>query len=408
MSAATAARDKLPLAGVRVLDLTNVLAGPYAGYQLSLMGADVVKVEVPGAGDLARQLGASSELNDERVGASFLAQNAGKRSLTLNLKSPDGRQVMRRLIQDSDVLVENFRPGVMERLGFGWEALSELNPGLVYCAVSGFGSDGPLSDRPAYDQIIQGLSGMMDATGTQETGPLRAGFPVADVLGGLAAAFAISSAIVRRERTGEGTRLDVSMLETAITAMGWGVSNYLSAGVEPSRIGNENATAAPSGTFATAEGTLNIAANKQEQFETLCGLLEAAELVSDPRFATRENRKANRVELREEIEARLAQRSAADWERTLSESGVPAARVLSVREALELEHIEHRGLVHTLPFPGPGDRELRVLGSGVHVDGAALGPDRSPPLLGEHTDQVLQESGFEQDDIDEFRKAGVV
>ncbi|MBQ1082960.1 MULTISPECIES: CaiB/BaiF CoA-transferase family protein [unclassified Nocardiopsis] len=408
MSPATAARDALPLAGVRVLDLTNVLAGPYAGYQLSLMGADVVKVEVPGAGDLARQLGASSELNDERVGASFLAQNAGKRSLTLNLKSDAGRQVMRTLVSDSDVLLENFRPGVMERLGFDWETLRELNPGLVYCSVSGFGSDGPLSDRPAYDQIIQGLSGMMDATGTEETGPLRAGFPIADVLGGLAAAFAVGSALVRRERTGEGTRLDVSMLETAITAMGWGVSNYLSAGVEPSRIGNENATAAPSGTFTTGEGTLNIAANKQEQFETLCRLLQASELVADPRFATRENRKAHRVALRGELEERLAGRSAADWETVLSDAGVPAARVLSVREALELEHVEHRGLVRTLAFPGQDDRELHVLGSGVHVDGTSLGPDRSPPLLGEHTDQVLREAGYEQSEVNALREAGVV
>ncbi|MBR8742366.1 CaiB/BaiF CoA-transferase family protein [Nocardiopsis sp. MG754419] len=408
MSAATAPRDTLPLAGVRVLDLTNVLAGPYAGYQLSLMGADVVKVEVPASGDLARQLGASSELNERRVGASFLAQNAGKRSLTLNLKAPEGRRVMRRLVRDADVLIENFRPGVMERLGFGWDELSEINPGLVYCAVSGFGADGPLSDRPAYDQIIQGLSGMMDATGTEETGPLRAGFPIADVMGGLAAAFAISGALVRRERTGEGSRLDVSMLETAITAMGWGVSNYLSAGVEPSRIGNENATAAPSGTFSTGEGTLNIAANKQEQFEILCARLAAPELVEDPRFATREGRKSHRVALREALEERLAERSAAEWEHILSEAGVPAARVLSVREALELDHVAHRGLVRTLPFPGDEDRELRVLGSGVHVDGSALGPDRSPPLLGEHTDQILGESGFDQDDVDALREAGVV
>lgn len=408
MSASTAAKDDLPLAGIRVLDLTNVLAGPFAGYQLALMGADVVKVEVPGAGDLARQLGASPELNRERLGASFLAQNAGKRSLTLNLKSAEGRQVMKRLIGDADVLVENFRPGVMDRLGFGWDELRDTNPGLVYCAVSGFGADGPLSDRPAYDQIIQGLSGMMDATGTQESGPLRAGFPIADVMGGVAAAFAIGSALVRRERTGRGSHLDVSMLETAITALGWGASNHLSAGVEPTRIGNENATAAPSGTFSTAEGMLNIAANKQEQYEILCHRIGSPELLDDPRFATRESRKANRVELREVIEEHLAKRTAADWEETLSAAGVPAARVLSVRDALELEQIDHRGLVRTLPFPGDEARELRVLGTGVHVDGASLGPDRSPPLLGEHTDQILQEAGFEQADIDALREAGAL
>lgn len=398
----------LPLAGVRVLDMTNVLAGPYAGYQLALMGADVVKIEVPGSGDLARRLGASAELNEQRMGASFLAQNGGKRSLTLDLKSDSGRRVMRSLLGGADVLLENFRPGVLERLGFGPDVLREANPGLVYCAISGFGADGPLSDRPAYDQIVQGLSGMMGATGTPDTGPLRAGFPIADVLGGLAAAFAVSSALVQRERTGVGAHLDVSMLETAITAMGWGVSNFLSTGVEPSRIGNENATAAPSGAFATGDGALNISANKQEQFEILCGVVGAPELREDPRFARREDRKAHREELREALEERLKGRTAAEWERELSGAGVPAGRVLGVREALESEQVVHRGLVHTLPFPGAKGRELRVLGSGVHVDGAALGPRRPPPLLGEHTAAVLREAGFGEAEIEALREEGAV
>lgn len=402
MSAGT---PPLPLSGIRVLDLTNVLAGPYAGYQLALMGADVVKVELPGSGDLARRLGASAELNDERLGASFLAQNGGKRSVAVNLKAPQGRDVLRRLAAESDVLLENFRPGVMERLGVGWEDLSSANPGLVYCAVSGFGAEGPLSERPAYDQIIQGLSGMMAATGTDGTGPLRAGFPVADVLGGMAAAFAVSSALVRRGRTGAGAYLDVSMLDTAVTAMGWGASNLLSAGVEPERIGNENATAAPSGTFQTGDGPLNIAANKQEQFTALCRVIGAPELAEDPRFARREDRKANRAELRGAIEERLHDGTALAWEERLAAAGVPAARVLGVREALELDQVAHRRLVHTLPFPGAEDRELRVLGSGVHVDGAPLRPHRAPPLLGEHTDQVLQEAGYGPEDVDDLRKA---
>ncbi|MES0835826.1 CaiB/BaiF CoA transferase family protein [Nocardiopsis tropica] len=396
------------LAGVRVLDMTNVLAGPYAGYQLALMGAEVVKVEVPGSGDLARRLGAAPDLSARGLGASFLAQNAGKRSLTLDLKSPRGGEVMERLVRGSDVLLENFRPGVLERLGFGWERLREINPRLVYCAVSGFGADGPMSGRPAYDQIVQGLSGMMSATGTPGTGPLRAGFPVADVLGGLAAAFAVSTALVRRERTGIGASVDVSMLETAITAMGWGVSNFLTTGVEPSPIGNENATAAPSGTFAAADGALNIAANKQEQFETLCALVGAPHLASDPRFARREDRKAHRDALREELEKHLARRTAREWERELSEAGVPAARVLSVAEALDLDQVEHRGLVHTLPFPGEEGRELRVLGSGVHVDGAALAPPGPPPVLGEHTAEVLREAGFGDEEIDRLREEGTV
>ncbi|WP_035275460.1 CaiB/BaiF CoA transferase family protein, partial [Actinoalloteichus caeruleus] len=185
------------LSGVRVLDLSNVLAGPYASYQLGLFGADVIKVEVPGSGDLARQLGADPDLNRDLLGASFLAQNGGKRSVTVNLKSEAGREVFTRLVAQADVLVENFRPGVLARLGFPWERLQEINPRLVYCAISGFGQSGPLRDRPAYDQIIQGLSGMMAVTGTEDTAPLRAGYPVGDTLGGLAAAMAVATALVR-------------------------------------------------------------------------------------------------------------------------------------------------------------------------------------------------------------------
>ncbi|GLU48494.1 CaiB/BaiF CoA transferase family protein [Nocardiopsis ansamitocini] len=394
------------LAGVRVLDLTNVLAGPYAGYQLALMGADVVKVEVPGSGDLARQLGGSPQLNADLVGASFLAQNAGKRSLTLDLKHERGKEVMERLVAGADVLLENFRPGVLARLGFGWDRLRAINPGLVYCAVSGFGSAGPMRQRPAYDQIIQGLSGMMGATGTPDTGALRAGFPVADVMGGLAAAFAISTALVRRERTGAGAFLDVSMLETAITAMGWGVSNYLTTGAEPARIGNENATAAPSGTFATGEGDLNIAANKQEQFVALCAVADCPELATDRRFAAREDRKRNREQLRTELEKFLVRRSALEWEELLAAAGVPAARVLGVADALDLDQVTYRGLVHEMDFPGAPDRRLRVLGNGVHVDGRGPVPARRPPLLGEHTDELLSELGWDDAAIRELREDG--
>ncbi|TDC69828.1 CaiB/BaiF CoA transferase family protein, partial [Streptomyces hainanensis] len=357
------------LEGVRVLDLTNVLAGPFAGYQLALQGADVVKVEMPGSGDLARQLGADRALGDELLGASFLAQNAGKRSITLNLKDPAGREALLRAVRESDVLLENFRPGVLDRLGLGWKALSAENPGLVYCAISGFGQTGPLRDRPAYDQIIQGLSGMMSVTGTPETAPLRAGFPVADTLGGMAAAFAVTAALVRRGRTGEGAFVDVSMLESALTAMGWVTSNYLITGAAPRPMGNENFTAAPSGTFRTADGYLNIAANRQQQFATLCRLIGREDLTSDPRFTHPGDRKTHRDALRAEVESGLAARPAVEWEEILSDAGVPAARVLSVPDALALEQLAARAFVRELPFPDGRDRTLSVLGSPVRVDG---------------------------------------
>ncbi|MFC8002295.1 CaiB/BaiF CoA transferase family protein [Streptomyces olivaceus] len=396
------------LEGVRILDLTNVLAGPFAGYQLALQGADVIKVEVPESGDLARQLGADRALGEELLGASFLAQNGGKRSLTLNLKVPEGREALLRAVRETDVLLENFRPGVMDRLGVGWKTLRAENPHLVYCAISGFGQTGPLRDRPAYDQIIQGLSGMMSVTGTPGTAPLRAGFPVADTLGGMAAAYAVAAALVRRGRTGEGAFVDVSMLESALTAMGWVTSNYLISGRDPRPMGNENFTAAPSGTFRTADGHLNIAANRQQQYTTLCRLVGREDLATDPRFTHPADRKTHRDALREEVESALAARSAAEWEEILSDAGVPAARVLSVPDALALDHLAARGFVHDLPFPDGRDRPLHVLGSPVRVDDGPAAAPVPPPLLGEHTDEILAELGYTPAEITALREGGAV
>jgi crotonobetainyl-CoA:carnitine CoA-transferase CaiB-like acyl-CoA transferase len=392
------------LAGIRVLDMTNVLAGPFAGYQLALMGADVIKIETPGTGDLARQLGDSAELSSERLGTSFLAQNSGKRSVTVNLKTAGGKEVFERLVTRADVLLENFRPGVLERLGFGWDRLRSVNPRLVYCAVSGFGADGPMRTRPAYDQIVQGLSGIMSVTGTRDTAPLRVGYPVCDSFGGLAAAFAVSSALVRQQRTGQGAYLDTSMLDAALSSMGWVVSDHLIAGREPTPMANENITSAPSGTFRTADGALNIAANKQEQFETLCRILDRPELVHDPRFATREDRKLNRDVLREELETSLKARSAAEWDEILLGAGVPAAPVVSVPQALRSEQVVRRGLVATVESPAACGGTLRVLGLPTHVDGHAVSPSSPAPRLGEHTDEILAAVGYGRSEIDRLRE----
>jgi crotonobetainyl-CoA:carnitine CoA-transferase CaiB-like acyl-CoA transferase len=373
-----------PLHGIRVLDLTNVLAGPYCSYQLMLFGAEVVKIEVPGSGDLARHLGPDPELNDAGVGASFLAQNAGKKSVELDLKTPEGRATFEDLVRGADVLLENFRAGVLARLGFGWPRLRELNAGLVYCAISGFGQTGPMSQAPAYDQIIQGLSGMMSITGTEETAPLRVGFPVCDTVGGLMAALSISAALAGRERTGEGCFLDLSMLEASLSAMGWPVTHYLISGVRPAPMGQQNVTAAPSGTFDTADGLLNIAANRQAQFEKLCRLLDRDDLVTDPRFADREARKRNRDALNDELNRELRKRPAAEWERLLPSIGVPAARILSVPQAVESEQLAHRGFFTDVPFPGDAGRVVRASGNGVLVNGEPLRPAGPPPRLGEH------------------------
>ncbi|TRC92927.1 CoA transferase [Mesorhizobium sp. WSM4303] len=377
------------LAGIRVLDLTNVLAGPYCAYQLALLGADVIKVEAPQGGDLARQLGASPALNKAGMGASFLAQNAGKRSVVLDLKKEADRERFLDLVASADALVENFRPGVMERLGLGYEKLKEVRPGLVYCAISGFGQTGPMRDNPAYDQIIQGLSGIMSITGTPDTAPLRVGYPVADTLGGLVGAFAIAAALVKQKTSGEGAFLDVSMLECTLSALGWPVSNYLTAGVEPKPMGNENMTAAPSGAFRTGDGLLNIAANKQEQFVTLCRLIGQPELASDPRFAERETRKQNRAALKALIEAALASASAAAWEEKLNRAGVPAGRILTIPQVLGERQVTERDM--TTRFQGlPGmEQPLTVVRGGFMVDGQAPLPVLPPPVLGEHMDEVF-------------------
>ncbi|MCX5134911.1 MULTISPECIES: CaiB/BaiF CoA-transferase family protein [unclassified Streptomyces] len=376
--------DVRPLDDIRVLDLTNVLAGPYCSYHLMLLGAEVIKVERPGQGDLARNLGPDADLNRAGIGASFLAQNAGKKSVELDLKDPADRAVFEEMLAGADVLLENFRAGVLSRMGYDQDELDRINPRLICCSISGFGQTGPMSDAPAYDQIIQGLSGMMSVTGTLETAPLRVGFPVCDTTGGLSAALAISAALLHRERTGQGSRLDVSMLETSLSAMGWAVSNYMISGVPPEPMGDQNATAAPSGTFRTADGPLNIAANQQRQFEVLCELVGAPELVTDPRFAEREGRKARREELNAALNTALSRRPAAEWERMLTAAGVPAARVLTVPQALDQPQLRHRGFIAELSRPDGSGTALPVLGSGVLFDGEAFLPRTPPPLLGEH------------------------
>jgi crotonobetainyl-CoA:carnitine CoA-transferase CaiB-like acyl-CoA transferase len=397
----------LPLEGTRVLDLTNVLAGPFCGYQLARMGAEVVKVENPKGGDLARRLGADPEMARREMGLSFVAVNAHKQSIALDLKDPRGKAVFLDLVEHADVVLENFRPNVMKRLGLDYPVLVARNPRLVYCAISGFGQTGPWAERPAYDQIVQGLAGVMSVTGDEKSAPLRTGFPICDTIGGMTAAFAVAAALAGQRATGQGRFIDVSLLESTLAAMGWVVSNFLNGGTVPRPMGNENVTAAPSGTFRTGNGLLNISANEQKQFETLLDLIGRPDLASDARFAERQSRKRHRDGLRALIEDRLAARSAAEWETLFNAHGVPAGQVLGVPEILDEPQVRDRGFVETLPATTPDGGSLRITRPGFRLDEPMPAPT-DPPSLGADTRTWLRRLGRSDEEIDAMARAGIV
>ncbi len=393
------------LSGIRILDMTNVLAGPFCCHQLAHMGAEVIKIEAVGTGDLARQLGADKELSRANMGISFLAQNAGKKSLTVNLKSRDGKAIFKRLLVTADVLVENFRPGVMKRLELNYEFLKHIRPNLIYCAISGFGQTGPMSARPAYDQIIQGLSGVMSVTGKPGNEHLRVGYPLADTIGGLTAAMAISGAL---NRTPRGQFIDVSMLDSVLTTMGWVVSNYLIGGIEPTKYGNENITSAPSGSFNTKDGLLNIAANEERQWQILISHLGCEHLANDDRFTTRDNRKVHRITLRQELETFLSAKPAKQWEKELTNLGVPSGVVKSIPEILNDSHTQHRRLIAEFGDVRGIERDISMVRTGFHTDGKPMEVTTPPPTLGQHNQDLLSELGYNQETIDKFIAEGII
>jgi len=394
------------LEGVRVLDLTNVLAGPFATLHLALGGAEVIKIENPEGGDLARKLGNVPELNQQLMGTSFLAQNTNKKSLTLNLKEADAKEIFRKLIVTADILVENFRPGVLARLGFPWETLHEMNPRLIYCAISGFGQTGPDADKPAYDQIIQGLSGVMAVNGDERLNPLRAGFPVCDTVGGLNAAFAMMGALYCREKTGRGQFIDVAMIDSIMPLLGWVAANWLIGGKPPQLLGNDNMTAAPSGTFRTCDGYINIAANEQKQWESLCDVLGVPELKTDERFQKRDVRKANRRALTPLIEAKLAEKPTGYWVQLLNAKGIPSGDILSLQDALVAPQIAHRQTIQTIEEPGIGPLKLFNLSAKFSETPGSL--DAPPPRLSAHTGEILGELGYTEAQVASLRERKVI
>lgn len=399
----------LPLHGIRVLDLTNIVAGPLGSYQLAMMGAEVIKIETPGSGDLSRKMGADATLAQQGMGVSYCALNAGKKSVTLNLKHDEGKAIFRTLVKTADVVMENFRPGVMKRLGLAYDHLKTVNPGIVYCAVSGFGQDGPLAQRPAYDQIVQGFSGLMSLTGTPETAPTRAGYIACDAMGAMTAAFAIAAALVRKQKTGAGEYIDVALLDATLASMAaWVVSNYLNAGAVPKPMGNENHSAAPSGTYRCGDGQLNIVNNEEHQFHNLCDVVGHPEWKTDARFAERHTRVSNREVLRDLLEQALATRTAAEWERLFTQAGVPVGPVLNVPQVLVHAQIAHRGLLKTFPDALGAGHDLTVPKTGFRLGAEQPDAETPPPVLGQHTEEILKQAGYDAAALAHFKQAGAI
>jgi CoA:oxalate CoA-transferase len=396
------------LNGIRVVDFSHVMAGPYASHLLRLLGAEVIKIEAPGAGDAMRNYGADRRYDG--MAPAFIAVNAGKKSLVLNLKHPPALEAAKRLIAQADVVLENFRPGVMARLGLDYESVRPLQPRMVYCSVSGYGQHSPRRDWPAIDNIVQATSGMMSLSGEQGDDPMRVGFPVVDTLTGQTAAFAILAALLRRERTGAGELIDVAMFDAAIAFMTSAVVPYLVTGRGLARTGNVGYSGQPtSGVFVAADGRqVSLGVVQQPQFETLARLMGRADWLCDPRFVTADLRRQHSAEMQAELSAIFATQPAARWEQQLSEAGLPCGMVREVSEAIGLDGLTERGIKLPLHVPSlPDCPDIAIVNAGFKFSEDSPHIDVAPPGLGEHSEEILTSLGFDADQRREILAANV-
>ena len=392
---------------IKVVDFSQVLAGPFATQQLAFLGADVVKVEAPN-GEGGRHIRAKADTAPAGMSAVFLSVNAGKRSMTLDLKNPGAKAVVERLLRDADVVIQNFKVGVIQRLGFSYDVVRELNPNIIYCSISGYGQVGPKSAAAAYDPAIQSASGMMQLVGTDASGPLRTGFPLVDMTTGLNAAIAIMGALHRRKETGTGQHLDVAMLDSAMALLAFPFLQYQLTGAEPERLGNGSQLKTPTAdVFATAEGHIQVTALTDKQVAALLDTLQLTHLLDDPRFADADARSEHRFQMAALLEQTFALRTAVQWADSLGANGVPSSAVLTLSEALGQEQLQHRNFIKQLTPLGM-DAPLSLFSAPYAA--SEDGPDLTlpPPGVGEHTSAVLMEAGYTESEITQLREAKVI
>ena len=394
-----------PFTGVKILDFTRVLAGPYGTYQLALLGADVIKVESRDGDDM-RYGNRANDWEKRGLAAPWVSVNAGKRSITLDLKQPKAIEVIKRLVPKVDVVTENFRPGVMDKLGIGYETLKAINPRLIYCAVSGFGQVGPERATAAFDGMIQAMSGLMSITGFPANGPTRVGFAGADVMSGATSALGIASALYQRTHTGKGQLVDVAMVDAVMGYLAQQFTEHLMTGRVHEQAANLSVTRKPTGNlFKTRDGWMVLAVMTDPQFQRLMKVLDCDKALSDPRFADWPKRIENNKALHEIVEAAMKTEASATWAERFAKADVPAGRVLSIPETVKLDHFSRRQILQTVETEhGP----IKVVGSGFRLEHGGGSIERPPAKLGQHTDEVLGEAGYSAAEIAEMRKQAVV